>query len=110
MHNSRLLRSALATTTRMIRDDNFDHVRIFRGRRGSETQVMEFTTRIAPTNSARDQQTVSGDAAPQLYVFSAPRGSNINKGDEAWTDSARYRVIAVDATPGAQQVIAHPIQ
>lgn len=113
MHNGRLPRGQMARTSRMIRDDNVVHARVFRGRRGSETQVAEFKTRYAAVGAAtlsRDVQAVIGDAAPQVYVFSAPGGIPIQKGDEIWAADARYRVIAVDSTPGAQQVITQHIQ
>jgi len=111
--NGRLDQRLMRLDSRSIRDDSYAFVRVFRGRRGAEDAVAAFRARIAATNSAtsgRDQQGVVGDAAAQQYVISAPLGIDIRKGDEVWTQGARYRVVAVDAAPGAQQCIAQHIQ
>jgi len=111
--NGRLRRDVLIRTTRAIRDDNYVYARVFRGRRGHEEQVAGFNTRIVAVNSAslsRDMRAVIGDAAPQAQVLSAPAGIGIQKGDEVWAEGGRYRIIAVDASPGAQQVLVQSIQ
>ncbi|HNT74395.1 MAG TPA: hypothetical protein PKH77_05180 [Anaerolineae bacterium] len=113
MTNGRLRRELLVQTTRAIRDDHYVYARVFRGRRGAETAVASFNTRIVAVSSAnlsRDMHAVVGDAAPQAQVLSAPAGIRIQKGDEVWAEEQRYRVIAVDSTPGAQQVLVQSIQ
>lgn len=113
MTNGRLHRGLLRRAVRAIRADNYVHAQVLRGRQGSETRVADFQTRIAATNTSalsRDRQIVIGDVATQVYVIDAPEGLDLRKGDEVWAAGARYRIIAVDAVPGMQQIIAQHIQ
>lgn len=109
----RLRPELLRQATRAIREDRYVYAQVFRGRRGSETQVAGFHTRLAAADSAtlsRDQRAVLGDTAPQAQVLYAPDHADIQKSDEVWVDGQRYRVIAVDALPGTRQVLVQSIQ
>jgi len=113
MTNGRLNQSLIRRDGAFVRADVYVYAQVYRGRRGSETVVGDFQARIAAVSASalsRDQQAVIGDSAAQVYVISAPLGSPVQKGDEIWTGTGRYRVIAVDILPGEQQVIAQSIQ
>ena len=114
MINGRLDRRAVRRATQALVADSYQHVRVMRGRYGEEVRVGEFRARIAATSGATgslDQQSVIGDSAPQMYVVSAPEGIGLRKGDELWSgEGQRYRIVMIDATPGARQIIAESIQ
>lgn len=113
MTNGRLNPSLIRRGSMLIRADVYVYAQVYRGRRGSEAAVADFQARIAAVSAAalsRDQQAVVGDSAAQVYVISAPEGLPVQKGDEIWTGAGRYRLIAVDALPGEQQLLAFSIQ
>jgi len=112
MINGRLDRRAVRRATHAVLAEAYQHVQVLRGRHGSEVRVGEFRTRIAATNSTHpDTQSVAGDSSAQIYVLYAPEGIDLRKGDELWTTGGgRYRVVTLDSTPGARQILAEAIQ
>lgn len=112
MINGRLDRRAVRRATQALVADAYQHVQVLRGRHGSETRVGEFRTRIAATSATGpDTQSIAGDSSAQMYVLYAPEGIDLRKGDELWTaNGARYRVVTLNPTPGARQILAEAIQ
>ena len=113
MGNGRLTPAVFRGPQRMIRQDTYTYVRVFRGRRGAESQVTGFTARIAATNAAtlsREQRAIIGDAAVQVYVMPAPSGADVRNNDEVWAGERRFRVLACDPLASGTQVILQQIQ
>lgn len=112
MINGRLDRRAVRRATQALVADSYQAVQVLRGRAGTETRVGEFRTRIAATNAtAPDTHGIAGDSSAQLYVLHLPECLDIRKGDEVWTaDGIRYRVVSLNPTPGARQMLAEAIQ
>jgi len=110
--NGRLTARTFRRPQTTIREDTFMHVRVFRGRRGSETPVASFSTRIAPVSASslgRERRTALGDSAAQVFVMQVPRGADVVSQDEVWADSDRWRVFAVDHLASGTQAILQKI-
>lgn len=113
MGNGRWPVRVVRQTRRTILEDAPVFVRIMRpGRDTQPKQVCEFTTRIAKENANtgdKDRRRAIGDASATLFVLLAPPNSDVQRNDEAWVTSARYRVLSVEPYESGQQVLAQLI-
>lgn len=113
MSHSVLPIGAMSHASAVIQLDHFQQIDLWRGATGAEERKYTFSGRIAPAAggvSGRDRQTLPGSVSPQYYVMEVDSTWDVVPGDEAWTKSARYRVVAVDPVPHHQQVLMQLLQ
>lgn len=113
MSHSVLPLQEMRRTEAVITRDHFMQIALWRGSTGSEVRLYQWQGRIAPATggvSGRDVQTLPGDVSPQYYVMTVNSAWDVRPGDEAWTDSGRYRVVSVDVLPHDKQVLMELLQ
>ena len=100
-------------TEKVIARDHFVKIELWRGTAGAETRLHTWQGRIALASggiSGRDVKTLPGDVSPNHYVMAVNSAWDVRPGDEAWTATARYRVVAVDPLPHSKQVLMELLQ
>lgn len=104
---------AMRQTDGAIARDHFVMIALWRGDAGAEAQLYKWRGRIAAASggtSGRDVKTLPGNVSPNHYVMMVNSEWDVRPGDEAWTATARYRAVAVDALPHVKQVLMELLQ